>query len=100
MVESLASDVFLEEVKFILNPVLPLCHFLLSLARFGLGKFSVASPLGFKQSLAHFDRQLAVAGERLPQAFLPGLVLKVLNDLVVEFLIILESTIASSESVK
>ena len=45
------SDVCLQEVKFILNPVLPLCHFLRSLARLGLGKFSIANPLGFEPSL-------------------------------------------------
>ena len=41
--ESLASNVCLQEVKFALNPVLPLCNFPGSLARLGLGEFSVAS---------------------------------------------------------
>ena len=39
------SDVCLQEVKFILNPVLPLSHFFWSLTRFGLREFTVASPL-------------------------------------------------------
>ena len=42
-------------VKFDLNPVLPLCHFLGSLARLGPGEFSTEHPLGFKTSFAHFD---------------------------------------------
>ena len=66
----------LPEVKFILNPVLPLCHFLGSLAILRLCESVIMSPLGFKRSLAHFDRQHAAVGEPLPQAFLPGLVLK------------------------
>ena len=73
--EDTLSCLCLRAVKFILNPVLPLCYFLENLVRLGLGQFSVASPLGFKQNLAHFDRQLVATGEPLPQAFLPGLVL-------------------------
>ena len=72
------SDVSLKEVKFTLNPVLPLCHFLGSLARLGLFEFSVVGPLGFEPSLAHFDKQLVTAGKPLPQAFPPGLVITVL----------------------
>ena len=51
--ETLPSDVGLQEVKFVLNTVLPLCHLLRSLARLGVGEFSTASPLGFESSLAH-----------------------------------------------
>ena len=51
--ESLLSDVGLQEVKFVLNPVLPVRHFLRSLARLRLGEFCIASPLGFKPSLVH-----------------------------------------------
>ena len=71
----------LQEVKFILNPVLPLCHFLWSLVRLGLVKFSVGSPVGFEQNLVHFHRQVVTAGEPLSQAFLAGLVFKVPVDL-------------------
>ena len=95
--ESLASDVCLQEVKFILNQVLFLRHFLGSLARLGLGEFFMASPLGLEPSLAHFNRQVWAAVESLLQGFLPGLVLKVLIGLVVELIMILDkSTIASS----
>ena len=38
----------------LLSLVLPLCHFLGSLARPGLGAFSIVSPLVFEPSLAHF----------------------------------------------
>ena len=79
----------LQEVKYGLNPVLPLCHFLRILAKLGLGEFFIVSPLGIEQSLAHFDRQVAAASKPLPQAFLPGLVLKVLIGLVLELLMIL-----------
>ena len=78
---SLASDMCLQEVQFVLNPVLLLCNFLESLTRLGLGQFS--SPLEFESSLAHFDRQVATAGKPLLQAFLPGLVLKELTGLVI-----------------
>ena len=53
---SLSSYVCLQVVKFILNPVLPVCNFLRSLARLRLGVFSVVSPLHYETSLAHFDR--------------------------------------------
>ena len=76
--QSLASDVCLQEGKFILNPVLPLCHFLESLATLGLDEFSKLNALGFERSLAHFHRLLLPAGEPLPQAFLPDFVPKVL----------------------
>ena len=62
--ESLASDVCLQAVKFILNPVLPLCHFLGSLARLGLGEFAIGSPLGFEPSLAHSLQLLANLSHR------------------------------------
>ena len=42
--ESVTSDVCFREVKFILNPVLPFCHFLGNLGRPGLGEFSIVSP--------------------------------------------------------
>ena len=58
----LAYDVCHEEVKFILNSVLALCHFLWSLARLGLHEFTVASPLRFGPRHAHFARQLAAVG--------------------------------------
>ena len=45
---------FLQEVKFVLNPVRPLYNVLGSLTRLGLGEFSVVSPLGFEPSLSHF----------------------------------------------
>ena len=77
-------------VSDVLNPDLPLCHFLGSLARLGLGEFFVESLLGFEQSLAHFDRQLVAAGKPLPQAFLPGLKLKMFVGLVVALLMILD----------
>ena len=54
--KSLTPDVCLQELKFILNPVLPLG----SLARLGLHEFAEVSPLGFKPSLAHLDRQLEI----------------------------------------
>ena len=73
---SLDSDVCLQEVKFIWNPVLPLYHFFWSLARLGMHQVATASPLGFEPSFAHFDRQFAAVIESLPKAFLPGLVLK------------------------
>ena len=70
-----ADALALQKGKFILNPVLALCHFLWSLARLELHKFAIVSPLVFEPSLAHFDRQLVAAGKPLPQAFLSGLVL-------------------------
>ena len=44
--------------------------FLLNLTRFGLCEFALESPLGFKTSLAHFDRQVVTIGEPMPVAFL------------------------------
>ena len=78
----------LQKVKFILNPVLPRCHLLGSLARFGLGEFAIVSPLGFDPNLVYFDRQLAVVGKPLPQTF--NLVLKVSVGLAVELLMIFD----------
>ena len=75
---SLLHLMFIQEVKFVLQPILSFYHYLGSLARLGLVEFSIASPLGFKPSLAHFHRQLGTAGAPLPQAILPGLVPKVL----------------------
>ena len=83
------SDVCLQEVKFILNSVLPLCHFFWSLTRLGLCEFALASVLGFEPSLAHFDRQFATVGKPVPQAFIPGVVLKVFIGLVVQLLVVL-----------
>ena len=48
--------------------------------KLGMGEFAVASPLGFEPSLLHSDRQQRTSP--LPQAFLPGLVLKVLIGVV------------------
>ena len=42
--EALPSDMVLQENKSVPIPVLSLCHFLGSLARLGLGEFSIASP--------------------------------------------------------
>ena len=63
--ESLASNVCLQEVKFILNPVLLLCHFLWTLARLRLDEFAIASLLGFELSQVHFDS--LTVGKPLPQ---------------------------------
>ena len=43
--ESLPFDVCLQEVKFVLNPVLPLHHFLGSLARLGLAPAPICRDL-------------------------------------------------------
>ena len=51
-------DVCLQEVKFILNPVLPFRHFFWNLTRLGLCELAVTCPLQIKPGLAHFDRQL------------------------------------------
>ena len=48
------------------------------------------SLLKFEPSLAHFIRQLAEAGDPLPQAFHPDLILKVLLGLAVDLLMILD----------
>ena len=88
--ESLPSDVDLQDIKFILNPVLALCHFLGSLARLGLSEISIASPLRFEPCLEHLHRQLAAACKPLPQAILPVLVLKVFIGFVVKLLLILD----------
>ena len=50
----LTPHLYLQEVKFVLNPVLPLYHFLGNLARHVLGDFTIVISLGFKPSLAHF----------------------------------------------
>ena len=88
--EFLASDVCLQEVKFILNPVLPVCHFLWCLARLRLCEVAVVSPLEFKTNLSHIDRQLAIVGKPLPQTYLLGLVLKLLVGLVNELVMVLD----------
>ena len=46
--ESLTSDVHLQQVKSILNPVLFFCYFFWSLTRLGLREFAVTSLLGTK----------------------------------------------------
>ena len=51
---SLHPDMCLQDIKYVMNPVLPLCHFLGGLARHGLGEFFVASPSGFEPRFAHF----------------------------------------------
>ena len=78
------SDVHLQKVKFILNPVVPLYNFW-SPTRFGLCEFAVESSLGFKLSLAYFR----AVGEPLPQAFPPGLVSKMFIGLVLQPLVVL-----------
>ena len=85
LAKSLPSDVCLQEVKFILNSFLSLCHFLLRLARLILVEFFIPSSLGFET-----DRQVAAAGEPLPQALFLGFGHKVLVGLVVEHLTILD----------
>ena len=45
----------LQEVKFILIIQFCLCHFLRSLARLGRCELAVASPLGFKPSVAYLQ---------------------------------------------
>ena len=54
--ESLAFSVHLQEVTFILNPLLPFCHFFWSLTRLGLHELVVMCHLQIKPGLAHFDR--------------------------------------------
>ena len=82
------SDLRLQKVKFILNPVLPFCHCFWSLTTFVLVEFAIVSPLALKPSLAHFDRQLAAVGDPLPKAFLYGLVLKMFIG-IVQLLVVL-----------
>ena len=80
------SDV--QEVKFILNPVLPFHNFLKSLTRLGFCELATMSPLGFESSLAHFDRQLSTVGEPLRKTFFPGFFLKMFISLVIQLLVV------------
>ena len=68
----------IQEVKFVLNPALPLCYFYGNPVRLELGEFLVMSPLGFNPSLAHFHGHLGAASKPLPDEILPELVLKVI----------------------
>ena len=86
--EALASDVWLQEVKFILN--LPLYHIFWRLSSLGLSEFAIVSPLEFEPSLIYFDRQLAAVGEPLPKTLFHGLVLDLFIGLVVQLLMLLD----------
>ena len=78
-----------QEVKFILNPVLPFRYIFWSPTRLGLCEYAIVNQLGFELSLAYFDRQLATVGKPLPKAILLGLVLKMFICLVVQLLMVL-----------
>ena len=63
----------LQEVNFILDPVLPLIS-LDAWPDVGLDEFSIVSPLGFKPCLAHFYTQVVAAFEPVTQVFFSCLI--------------------------
>ena len=71
-------------------------HLFRGLSRHRLCQLAVMFPLPLKLGLAHLDRQLVTVGEHLPETLLLCFVLEMFVSLVVQLLMVFQSTIASS----